>query len=60
MSTGLEQVVRTDDWDRREVQENGRVTIPKELREKHGIEDGDAVVLGENPQGDLCIVKPGE
>jgi len=59
MSTGLEQVMQTDDWDRVTVHDNGRITIPKDLRDEYGIEDGDPLIVGENAQGDLCILKPG-
>ena len=60
MSTGLEQVVQTGDWDRRTVSENGQVTIPAQLREKYDINPEDDVVVGETIDGTLCIVKPGE
>lgn len=58
MPTGFGQVVNGGEWDQRAVSKAGQVTIPKELREKHGIESGDVVVVGENPDGDLVVVKP--
>ena len=33
------------------VQENGQVTLPKELREEYGLKKGDAVVFQKTPAG---------
>ncbi len=43
--------------DRRTVGERGQVTIPKELRERFGIEGGDEVVVYEEA-GKLVIDRP--
>lgn len=42
---------------RRKVGERGQVTIPKELRERFGIEGGDDVVIHEEA-GKLVIERP--
>ena len=43
--------------ERRKVGERGQVTIPKELRERFGIEGGDDVVIHEEA-GKLVIERP--
>jgi AbrB family looped-hinge helix DNA binding protein len=43
--------------ERRKVGERGQVTIPKELRERFGIEGGDDVVIREEA-GKLVIERP--
>lgn len=41
---------------KRTVGERGQVTIPKELRDRHGIEGGDEVEFVE--EGDTVVIKP--
>lgn len=43
--------------ERRKVGERGQVTLPKELRERFGIEGGDEVVIGER-DGKIVIETP--
>jgi AbrB family looped-hinge helix DNA binding protein len=45
------------DGERRKMGERGQVTIPKELRERFGIEGGDEVVVREEA-GKLVIERP--
>lgn len=57
MSAELEQMLNQDESDCREVQHNGVVTIPKPLREKHGIKKDDTVVIGEDENGEIKVLK---
>ena len=37
------------------LSQKGQATIPKELREKHGIEPGSRVRIRENEQGEIVV-----
>ena len=37
------------------LSQKGQATIPKELREKHGIEPGSRVRIHENEQGEIVV-----
>ncbi|MFB6201509.1 MAG: AbrB/MazE/SpoVT family DNA-binding domain-containing protein [Halorhabdus sp.] len=37
------------------LSQKGQATIPKELREKHGIEPGSRVRIRENDQGEIVV-----
>jgi antitoxin PrlF len=37
------------------LSQKGQATIPKELREKHGIEPGSKVRIRENEQGEIVV-----
>jgi len=37
------------------LSQKGQATIPKELREKHGIEPGSRVYIHENEQGEIVV-----
>lgn len=37
------------------LSQKGQATIPKELREKHGIEPGSRVRIHENDQGEIVV-----
>ena len=47
----------TDEGQIVNLSQKGQATIPKELREKHGIEPGSRVRIRENEQGEI-IVEP--
>lgn len=44
--------------DSRSVQAKGAVTLPKEWRDKHGIEQGDIVGVIETDDGTLEVLPP--
>ncbi|MFB6232761.1 MAG: AbrB/MazE/SpoVT family DNA-binding domain-containing protein [Haloarculaceae archaeon] len=45
----------TDDGRIVNLSQKGQATIPKELREKHGIEPGGKVRIRENEQGEIVV-----
>lgn len=49
-------LVSQEDGDMRNVQTHGEVTIPKALREKHGIGANDCVAIGESEHGNITII----
>jgi len=44
----------------RKVQDRGRVQIPKEIREKMRLKDGDSIYWVIDPEGKYFIIKAGE
>lgn len=42
----------------RTVQSKGVMTLPKEWREKHGVEPGDLVAMIETDEGRLEVIPP--
>jgi len=59
MSTGLTEYELIVASESRKVTEKGRTTLPKEWREKHGVEEGDEVAMKKCDDGRLEVLPPG-